>query len=284
MGAGGALIQAFRHPDVFRFVGALSATLTVSDPTKDTALLSWFSYLSNQGYPVTPQRQILYRGISVDETVTNAVGTGLTTLVSNGDGCMDGTGYCAQPTTTYNTEAGMRRANDPVATRWVEQGVPFSYMTFHGQHYYPDVLTYPLWHLPLLTAGFATAPPAPEVVSYKAIDPAFDVWGYSVRVSRPNVEFLCLNGARTDGTDFTLSGTGTVTVRTPAAFRPGERHRVRTTLPDGSETTQRLTADAAGRLTVTVPLGGELAGVEQTALLDRGLWPANQARVTVLGG
>lgn len=281
MGAGGALIQAFRHPDRFRFVGALSGTLTVSDPTTETGALSWFSYLSNQGYPVTPQRQILFRGISVDETATNAVGSGLTTLVTNGDGCEDGTGYCSTPPVVFNTEAAMRRSNDPIATQWVEQGVPFSYMTYHGEHYRPDVETYPRWHLPLVAQAFAEPVAPPDTFSYKSIDPTLSVWGYDVSVTRPNVEFLSLNGARLDGTEFTVHGTGSAVVTTPRAFRPGETRLVTTTRSDGTTATERLAADAQGRLSVRVALGGERLGDEQRVLLERGAWPVNQVHVAV---
>jgi hypothetical protein len=102
-----------------------------------------------------------------------------------------------------------------------------------------------------------------------------------VTVSRPNVEFLCLNGTRTDGTDFTVQGTGTVTVRTPATFRPGERRRVETSGPDGVVHGGWVTAGDDGRITVSVALGGERSGDEQLPLLERGAWPAQQARVTI---
>lgn len=92
-------------------------------------------------------------------------------------------------------------------------------------------------HLPFLLQHLAdaqpidapvTSSPTPAAWDYKSISTAFDVWGYTFAVDRGTEEFLEI--AVEAGT-MSLTGSGVVTVRTPA----GIEHRV--DLGDGSTKT-----------------------------------------------
>jgi hypothetical protein len=103
--------------------------------------------------------------------------------------------------------------------------------------------------------------------SYRTVIPHFAVWGYDVSVERQNDEFLSLSAARTDGSSFTLTGTGKVHLRTPAGFMPGSTHLVTITAQDGSGVEQSQVADPDGRLQTTIDLGGGQL-VDQTTMTD----------------
>jgi hypothetical protein len=101
-------------------------------------------------------------------------------------------------------------------------------------------------------ATFARPARPPARVTYRAIEPAYRVYGWSVRVRRPALEFSELRGASRRG--FTLRGSGTAGVVTPPVFAAGERLRVRVRDHRGLRTST-LRADRAGRLRIALTLG-----------------------------
>jgi S-formylglutathione hydrolase FrmB len=100
---------------------------------------------------------------------------------------------------------------------------------------------------------FADPPPAPRSVRFTAAEPRYDVFSWRVAITRRATEMSALADASARG--FTLTGSGTATVRTPPLLRPRRRYAV-TLRGDlvGPGTTVRR-ADRQGRLTVDVPLG-----------------------------
>lgn len=93
--------------------------------------------------------------------------------------------------------------------------------------------------------GGGDPPPAPRQFSYASAAKRFDVWGWSVRVRRPVVEFLRLTDVSCRG--FTVRGTGVVQVRVPAHCGTG-RHGsrlVRVDLGPSMPTDAPAGADAA---------------------------------------
>ncbi|HWW52628.1 MAG TPA: hypothetical protein VNY84_02575, partial [Acidimicrobiales bacterium] len=92
--------------------------------------------------------------------------------------------------------------------------------------------------------------PAPTVFNYRTVASDFGIWGWHVRVQRPDVEFLELRSVSCRG--LSLQGTGRVTITVPAACRSG----------------------LAGRSTFTVDLGpstpvDEPAGLGATPVYGR---------------
>jgi hypothetical protein len=119
--------------------------------------------------------------------------------------------------------------------------------------------TWPYWSrdlrqtLPGLLRRFAHPVPAPRRVTYTSTEPAYAVFGWRVAVRRPVVEFSTLRDAGPRG--FALTGSGRATVTTPARSRRRAGSRVVARIfRAGGVTTRHLTADRAGRLTITLRL------------------------------
>jgi len=92
-------------------------------------------------------------------------------------------------------------------------------------------------------------PKTPNAVSYTSIDKRWSQWGWTASFTRAAAqEFSALTFAGPGG--FTLQGTGTATVTTPASYQPGEH----ATVTIGTKTTSAR-ADDRGRLRIVVPLG-----------------------------
>jgi hypothetical protein len=88
----------------------------------------------------------------------------------------------------------------------------------------------------------------PARVTFTAAEPAYSVYGWSVRVRRPAMEFSRLAQAGRRG--FTLSGSGSATVTTPAVYAP--RHTYSVTIRGK---TRQLRSTPRGRLRIAVALG-----------------------------
>ena len=120
--------------------------------------------------------------------------------------------------------------------------------------YGPGTHTWPYWARDLretvddIDRDFAEARPAPAEKFFMSADATWSQWGYDVELRRPAREFSTLRDGDADG--FTLLGSGTGVVTTPAAYEPGASATVR--IGDAVRA-QRVRDD--GRLRVEVPLG-----------------------------
>jgi hypothetical protein len=102
-----------------------------------------------------------------------------------------------------------------------------------------------------LMLSFAHPSPAPTTVSYQSVEQRWSAWGWTVSFERSAPQQLAvLTGA--DAKGFTLQGSGTATVVTPASYAPGQM----VTVSRSGAGTASVMADEAGRLHLTVPLGG----------------------------
>ena len=103
-----------------------------------------------------------------------------------------------------------------------------------------------------MMAAFASPPAPPAATSYESIDKTWSQWGWSVSVQRSAAQqFSSLTNAGASG--FSLAGTGTATVVTPAFYAPNAVERVTI-----GATTQTVAADSNGQLHLTVPLGPDV--------------------------
>ena len=146
-----------------------------------------------------------------------------------------------------------------------QEGVPV-----HLEDYMYGTHTWPYWardlreYLVPLMQTFASPAAAPDVVSYQSIDKTWTQWGWTVAIDRSAAQqFSSLTGAGVSG--FTLQGSGTATVTTPPLYPPGSVHAVSMSTPLGA-TTSTATADAMGRLQLTVSLGPSLPTVAVVGL------------------
>ncbi|MCU1461205.1 MAG: esterase family protein [Acidimicrobiales bacterium] len=155
----------------------------------------------------------------------------------------------------------------------------------HLHDYTYGTHTWPYWardlreYLGPLMNTFAHPPAPPVAVSYQSIDESWSHWGWSVAIRRSAVQqFSQLSAARRDG--FTISGTGTASVTTPAFYPPGSVSSVTIANTLGRNVTIAV-ADATGRLHLTVPLGLDLPAVGSVAVMGIPSAPATGAGTTV---
>lgn len=284
MGANGTLVQAFRHPDWWRFALAFSPTEAdgnVSQPAQRH--FGWQFYLVDQGYGDFATDEVNYENIEPFHLTQNAVGTGIEVLVDIGDGCVAPNSTdpaCSRGPETDLAEFRFRTAKDIWTSLVTERGVDLTYVVRPGLHATGAGASYRRYFMDRVARMFATPAPAPSVFSYSTADITFAVWGWDFTVVRPNDEFLHLSGARTDGTAITLAGTGTVTVTTPPLCNPDGLRALATA--DGVEGDSTLPAEvlANKRLRFTVNLGLREPAVNQRrALVESGKFNFPRTRV-----
>jgi S-formylglutathione hydrolase FrmB len=150
-------------------------------------------------------------------------------------------------------EAGVEVLTKLFHARLEALGIP-SYFDDYG----PGTHSWPYWARDLrqsigpLMHDFAHPLPAPAKVTYESAEPSYEVYGWRVKL-HPDVErFSTLNGAWKHG--FSLSGSGSATVVTPALYSRHRRYRVTITSPRG-RTSRFQTARRNRRLTINMPLG-----------------------------
>lgn len=115
--------------------------------------------------------------------------------------------------------------------------------------YGPGTHSWPYWardlraSLPSIADAFAHPPAAPARITYRSAEPAYAAYGWDVAFERAGLAWSRLVRAGRRG--FTLEGSGTVVVRTPAFFPKRRLVRV-----DDGRRRYRLRADGAGRLAI----------------------------------
>jgi len=138
--------------------------------------------------------------------------------------------------------------------RSLQQKVPVHFVDYvYGTHSWPywarDLRQYVV---PMMQT-FANPPSAPAAISYQSIDKSWSQWGWDVALARPATQqFSSLTDAGPNG--FSVQGTGTAAIATPAFYSPGAVKTVTISTLTGSSAVS-ATADSAGRLHLTVPLG-----------------------------
>jgi hypothetical protein len=151
-------------------------------------------------------------------------------------------------------EGAVERDSVDFHNRLQALGIPSLYDPYgNGTHIWPYWARDLRWSIGLIMGSFTHPLGPPRTVTFTSADPTFTVYGWRVALRRPAREFATLSGAGPGG--FTLAGSGTATVTTPAAFRLGERLRITVS---GSRVPLRayvVTIGRSRRLTLTVPLG-----------------------------
>lgn len=283
MGAVGALIQAFRHPDRWGYAAAISGPYDFVDDTFWRTWVDAVGYMRDQGYGLSVTGDRRWRNMNPADLVGNFAGSGSPLLISAGDVCTPptdeaGVEDCAKYPAARNPlasliESQMRRNNDANISEIADAGVQAKQVRYSGIHgaynhrVYADVI------VPDANKAFRSRPATSETFSYRTQDPRFDVWGYHVDTDRDRADFLALEGARRDGSSFDLRGTGHVTVTTPARFEPGERYRVSYSSAKQQVAEDVAVADPAGRLQLAVDLSDSAYATKADALALFGAAP-----------
>jgi S-formylglutathione hydrolase FrmB len=138
MGGGGALIQAFRHPDRFVLAACSSGTLSVMNDRTSRSGVRWLLYNRTQGFRPIPLDRARYRNINLLDLAPNVVDSGLEVLVVVGDGVPTGETRAeptrVSPAEDRRMERNVRRNNDLIVPRLIDAGVPVDYVRRQGVH------------------------------------------------------------------------------------------------------------------------------------------------------
>jgi S-formylglutathione hydrolase FrmB len=122
----------------------------------------------------------------------------------------------------------------------------------NGTHSWPYWARDLQWSIGDIMSDFAHPAPDPAEFSYTSGDAAYSDYGWQVTMHRAVAEFSTLENVTAGG--FTLTGSGSATVTTPAQYTPGAEYRVVTSAKTGT-TSATPSASPAGELQLTVPLG-----------------------------
>ena len=247
MGGGGAATYQARHPDLFSAVGIFSGAVDTNNvfvqPLTATAGIQ-SGQPTTEVYGPRATQEIRWRGHNGWDLAENLRGAFI--QMDTGDGGSGGPGG----DTGDPVEADVYQQSTALHERLDELGIPHIW-----DYYGPGGHTWYYWNrdlsqlLPRLMALYADGgQPDPKRFDYRAIDPSYDVFGWHVAIDRLALEFSALTDAGRDG--FSLSGSGRALVTTARYWKPGTALNV--TIADK---TQRLAADAKGRLTLPLDLG-----------------------------
>jgi S-formylglutathione hydrolase FrmB len=133
----------------------------------------------------------------------------------------------------------------------------------NGTHSWPYWTRDLRWSIGAIMADFAHPAPAPSPFTYTSADDSYSVYGWSVSMHRTSREFSTLENVSKGG--FALAGSGSGTVLTPAAYKPGARYRLTLSGDKVASHTVTLKAARNGRLTIPVELGPPNPNQEDTA-------------------
>jgi S-formylglutathione hydrolase FrmB len=167
-------------------------------------------------------------------------------------------------------EGGVHTLTQLFHARLQRLGIPTVYDDYGpGTHSWPYWARDLRWSIDGIMADFAHPLPAPDPVTYTSADASYTQFGWSVSIDRLRQEFSTLADAAATG--FTLRGSGSATVTTPARYTRGARYTVTVSSPTATTTV----VDRVGRgrrLTIAVPLGPPNQAEEYTlaATLDGG--------------
>jgi S-formylglutathione hydrolase FrmB len=170
---------------------------------------------------------------------------------------------------TGNGKAGPFDAHTNAGAQVIEGGVHTLTQLFHARlqglgipslydDYGPGTHSWPYWARDLrwsigqVMSDFAHPSLAPNPVTYTTDAATYSVFGWQVALQRTATEFSTLADASAAG--FTLNGSGSATVQTPAQYARGGRYSVTVAAASGTTTTLERVG-ASRRLQVNVPLG-----------------------------
>ena len=147
-------------------------------------------------------------------------------------------------------EAAVMPMNQEMRLALKQDGIPFTYQLHPGTHsleyWAPYIRAQLEWQYARVAhPGAPLTLNDPELFDYRSIDRDFSVWGWGAHVDRTPDEFLTLWNASRNGV--TITGSGTVTVTTPAFGVTG-------VTVTGAKGPVSVTV-AGGRATVTFTIG-----------------------------
>jgi S-formylglutathione hydrolase FrmB len=250
MGGFGTMSYLARHPDEFAAGFSFSGALNTR-PEGDAGVVAPQGVWGNE-----VEQEVRYRGHNPTDLVPN-LHDAEEIWFRTAQGAPGGPAPRDNDPAGLGIEAGAWQTNEKFALALADEGLDHHYEAFpqggHNWWHWHDGLQNHAW--PLIMDVFERdVPDVPDDFDYRTIESVFEVYGWEVSVDRDVVEFLALTDVDRD--DLTVTGSGTVTVTTPAAYEPGAVYRVSASGASTVEPAQQnVVADRAGRLTYTVTLG-----------------------------
>ena len=267
-GGFGSMTYAARHPDTFVSVASFSGAPDIDwNPViaaGATLVIEGTALGLNQTQPEAmfgsrATNEINWQGHDPATLAENLRGLDIWLYTATGfpgehDGGQPNPGGSGIEALTYSSTMGF-------VERARQLGVPHHLVDYrYGTHswaYWADDLRQ---YLPHAMAVFEAPPARPAAASYRSVEPTWSQWGWTVTSQRRSPQdWTTLGAAGPEG--FALTGVGRATVTTPELYPPGADLRV-TMASDRSTSTTTVTADAAGRLHLSVPLGLDVPSVE----------------------
>jgi S-formylglutathione hydrolase FrmB len=250
-----SMSYAARHPDLFGVALSFSGAPDIAYDAEAQSLVTPIINLTETSLDGVPANSMF--GPRTTEEI-NWAAHDPTTLAGNlrdtrlrmytGDGKPGPFDHTANPLASA-LEAGVEQLTMLFHRRLQKLGISSFY-----DDYGPGTHSWPYWDRDLrqaigpLMADFATPVSVPRRFSYMSADASFAVYGWRVRMRRAVREFATLADARDGG--FTLKGSGSATVTTPARYPRGARYLIRI----GTKTISTRVGRAR-RLRIDVPLG-----------------------------
>jgi S-formylglutathione hydrolase FrmB len=250
MGGFGTFSYASRHPDLFTAALSLSGAVDpLTPPGLGPPVIDAIS--GNDGGPPgslwgpLATQEVRWRAHNPYDLAENLRGLELWMRTGNGQpGGPFGGGNNIDV-----TEAGVFVMATEVHKRLLDLHIPHVFDDYGPGHH-----LWAYWNrglkqtLPAIMKRFHRGSKPPRRITFKAAEPSYSAYGWSVRIKRPALEFSTLSKATKRG--FTLSGSGSATVTTPARYKPRTTYAVRV------RGTKRIArADRRGHLRIAVPLG-----------------------------
>ena len=252
MGGNGAMHYAARRPDLFVAAASFSGAVDVFNPiimpiTETTGVFD--GALPGAVFGPRLTEEVRWRGSNPVDLAANLRDTWVSLAFGDGSpgGPDGGQGYDVVESAGHDSNVALHEqlAQAKVPHVYDDYG-PGSHTWFYWTRELADTL-------PQLMKVFAERRPAPTTVTHAAVEPSYSLYGWDVRLTRPAMEWSQLVDASAAG--FSLRGSGTAVVRTPASWRPGTRLTVTTTPEGGAPSRSTVAVGPDGRVTVPVALG-----------------------------
>ncbi len=275
----GAMSYASRHPDLFVAAAAFSGAVDTNTPPILAGKIIDALALQDLGIPgslfgLRETEEVRWRGHNPWDLADNLRDMSVTLRTGNGDAGGDfGGGGPADPGGAF-LERSVYEQSVSMHNRLLTLGIDHTW-----DDYGPGTHNFAYWNrslqrtLPTFMNVFAENRQDPRRFSYRSIESTYDIYGWTVTMDRPVVEFSALEGVSREG--FTLSGSGDATVVSAPVYEPGGAYDVTV-----GSTTMRQQANEEGRLTIAVPLGA--ASLVQQYFTPTGESPTTRVHETVV--
>lgn len=264
MGGFGAMSYAARHPDLFAAAASFSGAVDTNNPL-DIAVTP------DSVFGPRLTEEVHWRAHNPWDLAANLRGVNLT--IRTGNGLPGGPYGGGDP-----VEVAVHQMSVSFHDRLQQLGIPSLF-----DDYGPGGHDWPYWErdlretVPTLMSVFRHPQPSPRNFTFTAVEAKYSVYGWSVGVRRPALEFstLAVKAPRT----FTITGSGRAVVTTPPEFRPRQQLTVR--LHDaGGTRTLHLRATRSGRAAVPSDLGATNHYQEYTMMAEGTITPRHSLSAT----